>query len=131
MTTDFVAILPAPHLIHHYRQLAYISGDDRPVWLTQVDGAEVTDILKWTSDGFIYYMSTLPNLPGTRHLFRIQFRTPQNSIGSGRKQQPECVSCNRTMENLGQSFISIHINLKRSKSCFAFNPLLNATREFR
>lgn len=102
MTSDFVAILPAPHLIHHYRQLAYISGDDRPVWLTQVDGAEVTDILKWTSDGFIYYMSTLPNLPGTRHLFRIQFRTPQNSIGSGKKQQPECVSCNRTMENLGR-----------------------------
>ena len=62
--------------------------------MTQVDGAEVTDILKWTADGFVYYMSTLPNKPGTRHLFRIQFRTPQ--------QQPECVTCNRTMENLGK-----------------------------
>ena len=101
-TRDFVTVLPAPHLIHHYRQLAYRSGDQL-VWLTQVNGAEVTDILKWTSDGFIYYMSTLPNKPGTRHLFRIQFRAPPYTY------IPECVTCNRTMENLGQYFISSQI----------------------
>ena len=103
-TRDFVTVLPAPHLIHHYRQLAYRSGDQL-VWLTQVNGAEVTDILKWTSDGFIYYMSTLPNKPGTRHLFRIQFRAPPYTSNNLQKQ-PECVTCNRTMENLGQYFIS-------------------------
>jgi len=106
-TRDFVTVLPAPHLIHHYRQLAYRSGDQL-VWLTQVNGAEVTDILKWTSDGFIYYMSTLPNKPGTRHLFRIQFRAPPYTY------IPECVTCNRTMENLGRKEICEYYEVEMS-----------------
>ena len=97
----FILSIKLHNYNHANRQLAYKSGDDRPVWLTQVNGAEVTDILKWTSDGFIYYMSTLPNKPGTRHLFRIQFRAPPYT-STNHQQQPECVTCNRTMEDLGQ-----------------------------
>ena len=131
-TQDFVTILPAPFLKHHYRQLVYVTGDSK-VYLTKVDGkcddqkrlflftflqffvyiylafvqilvsclftflllisgAEVTDILEWTEDGFIYYMSTLPYQPGTRHLFRMKIHSTQKSS--------ECVSCNRTMEDI-------------------------------
>ena len=91
---DFVTILPAPFLQHHYRQLVYVVGDTRN-YLTKVDGAEVTEILKWSRDGHIYYMSTLPYKPGTRHMFRI--KAPMNA-GPG-KHEPECVTCNRTMLN--------------------------------
>ena len=94
-TQDFVTILPAPFLKHHYRQLVYVTGDSR-TYLTKVDGAEVTEILKWTDDGYIYYMSTLPYKPGTRHLFRMKAPQTENSGNN----VPECVSCNRTMEDL-------------------------------
>ena len=36
-TQDFVTILPAPFLKHHYRQLVYVTGDSK-VYLTKVDG---------------------------------------------------------------------------------------------
>ena len=77
--------------------MAYITGKDRPVFLTKVAGAEVTEILKW-KDGFVYYIATLPNKPGTRHLFKV--RAPpvvtKREVANG----IECLTCNRTMPDL-------------------------------
>ena len=106
--SDFVTILPAPFLRHHYRQLVYVTGNsdaDRH-YLTKVDGAEVTDILKWKPDGYIYYMSTLPHQPGTRHLFKIRAPPMARNDGhvstSSSPVQAQCVTCNRTMKDLSR-----------------------------
>ena len=38
--------------------------------------AEVTEIVKWTADNQVYYVSTLPANPGARHLFKLQIGAP-------------------------------------------------------
>ena len=91
---DFVTILPAPFLRHHYRQLVYITGENRQ-FLTKVEGAEVTEILKW-KDGFVYYMATLPHQPGTRHLYKV--RAPPVVTKGEAANGIECLTCNRTMD---------------------------------
>ncbi len=88
----------------------------------------MTEILKWTPDGYIYYMSTMPDQPGVRHLFRI--RDPQSSktkkpelfstsrnllafkcieyiimpviLGSNDVKEAECVTCQRKMKELNR-----------------------------
>lgn len=75
----------------------YLTDGSR-TYLTKVDGAEVIEILKWTMDGYIYYMSTLPLQPGTRHLYRI--RAPPNARSQGVANVPECITCNRTMTDV-------------------------------
>lgn len=95
-TKDFVVIESAPFLKHHYRQLVYYANGDS-VFLTKTAGAEVTEILKWTRDGYIYYIATLPDQPGSRHLYRTLAPSSHSYIKSS---GPECLTCNKTMTDL-------------------------------
>ena len=45
--------------------------------------SEVTEIVAWTADDSVYYISTLPDSPGSRHLYRLQLDQPDT----------ECLSC--------------------------------------
>ena len=61
-TSDrFLAILPAENTKHRYRQLFLVdTGTGSRTQLTTTDESEVTQILEWTGDDMVYYISTLP-----------------------------------------------------------------------
>ena len=52
VTFDFVTILPASHLKHNFRQIAHVSNGSK-TFLTKIEDAEVTEILKWTAEGWL------------------------------------------------------------------------------
>ena len=60
-TSDrFLAILPAENTKHRYRQLFLVdTGTGSRTQLTTAE-SEVTQILEWTGDDMVYYISTLP-----------------------------------------------------------------------
>ena len=84
-THDFVTILPAPFIRHHYRQLVYVAKDER-TYLTKAE-ITVVEVLAWKDD-YIFFVSTLPDQPGARHLFRILSPTAKAS-----NSNPECLTC--------------------------------------
>ena len=76
------------------RQLLYVAGNGKTrTFLTKVDGAEVVEILAWTKENFIYYLSTLPNEPGARHIFRVRSPTAQHNANEPYNGYPECLTC--------------------------------------
>jgi len=81
----FLAILPAPSLQHRPRQL-FLVEDGSKVLLTKQPDTEVTEVHGWTSDDRVFYTSTLPGEPGTRHLYVLK-------LGS-QGEEPECLTCN-------------------------------------
>ena len=91
-TTPFFVYISSVFCLHFFIFCSHFCQLFVYLCILPFSGAEVTDILEWTEDGFIYYMSTLPYQPGTRHLFRMKIHSTQKSS--------ECVSCNRTMEDI-------------------------------
>ena len=71
----------------------YVTPNDRMrTYLTKVEGAEVVEILAWTKENYIYYISTLPLQPGSRHIFRI--RSPTAAVnGMHGYGFAECLTC--------------------------------------
>lgn len=81
----FLAIMPAATKFR-LRQLWLVDTDaDTHTMLTN-HLSEVTQIVEWTRDDQIYYISTLPEDPGARHLYRVQLGQEDSA--------PECLSCN-------------------------------------
>ena len=77
-----------------YRQLLYVAGNGKTrTFLTKVNGAEVVEILAWTKENYIYYISTLPNQPGSRHIFRVRSPTAPHNIKESYNGYPECLTC--------------------------------------
>ena len=77
-----------------YRQLLYVAGNGKTrTFLTKVNGAEVVEILAWTKENYIYYISTLPNQPGSRHVFRVRSPTAPHNIKESYNGYPECLTC--------------------------------------
>ena len=67
-------------------------------FLTRGEG-EVTKILSWSRDGYVYYLSTLPGDAGSRHLYRVASpRLHHMAISI----DPECLSCNRDKDGDGK-----------------------------
>ena len=79
---EFLAILPDNSNKYRFRQLFMVG--ERLIRLTK-ENAEVTRVVKWTKDDQIYYISTLPGEPGTRHLFKLQIGKPSRT----------CLTCNQ------------------------------------
>ena len=76
------------------RQLLYVAGHGKSKkFLTKVDGAEVVEILAWTKEDYIYYLSTLPNEPGSRHIFRVRSPTAPHNTNEHYNGDPECLTC--------------------------------------
>ena len=80
----FLAILPASSMRYRYRQLFIIDTDRNSRTLLTNREAEVTEIVEWTKDNQVYYVSTLPGDPGARHLFKLQIGAPATI----------CLTCN-------------------------------------
>ena len=84
-------------MIYHFfqnRQLLYVAGNGKTrTFLTKVDGAEVVEILAWTKENYIYYISTLPYQPGSRHIFRVRSPTAPHNIKESYNGYPECLTC--------------------------------------
>ena len=80
----FLAILPASSMRYRFRQLFIIDTDGNSRTLLTKQEAEVTEIVEWTQDDQVYYISTLPGDPGARHLFKLQIGEPSNT----------CLTCN-------------------------------------
>ena len=77
-----------------FRQLLYVAGNGKTrTFLTKVDGAEVVEILAWTKENYIYYLSTLPNEPGARHIFRVRSPTAPHRANEPYNITPECLTC--------------------------------------
>ncbi len=68
---SFVTVLSDPHTSSRFRQVVLVSGggNQERTFLTRGNG-EVDKILSWATDGYVYYLATLPGDAGTRHLFR-------------------------------------------------------------
>jgi len=83
-------------LKHKFRQLAHIS-DGTTTFLTNIEAGEVTEVLHWSSEGYIYYIATLDGNPGSRFFYRIL--SPTESKSRNVQAMPECLSCkNNTQE---------------------------------
>jgi len=80
----FLAILPSSQMRYRFRQLFIIDTDSNSRTLLTKQEAEVTEIVEWTQDDQVYYISTLPGDPGARHLFKLQIGQPSNT----------CLTCN-------------------------------------
>jgi len=81
---QFLAILPSSSMRYRYRQLFIINTDNNSRTLLTKQEAEVTEVVDWTKDDQVYYISTLPGDPGARHLFKLQIGEPTNT----------CLTCN-------------------------------------
>ena len=98
-------------------------------YLTKVDGAEVVEILAWTKENYIYYISTLPYKPGARHIFRIRSPTAPHDIKGGNNGFPECLTCSPTSEDdlsMSKGFTtpkeaSNHMEFLHRESCNYFS----------
>ncbi len=88
-----------------FPQLAQItatsSAKTQPVSLTH-GTFHVTEIAKWDEDrGFVYYLATLPDEPGTRHLFRVgdlslRNQKKEDEAGNGTDPSlPVCLTCRK------------------------------------
>ena len=90
--SDFATIQADPGTDARYQQVLVVSGD-RKTFLTS-DKADVTEILQWAQDGYLYYMATLPHQPGTRHFYRVPSPRLRHSNPDLAEVGPECLSCN-------------------------------------
>ena len=82
------------------RQLLYVAGNGKTrTFLTKVDGAELQDILAWTKENYIYYRSTLPYQPGSRHIFRVRSPTAPHDPNEPYNGYPECLTCPSSPED--------------------------------
>ncbi len=98
--------------------MVYQVGDSR-TFLTKVDGAEVVEVLKWTEDGYVYYISTLPYKPGTRHMFKIRVPTSANN-----PEAAQCLTCNLTMSDLGREKCTYYdVSMSKDGSFTSMNCL--------
>ena len=79
----FLVILPDNSHEYRFRQLFLIDIENNSRTLLTSAEAEVTEIVEWTKEDQVYYISTLPGNPGSRHLFRLQ-------IGDS---NIECLTC--------------------------------------
>lgn len=84
---DFVTILSKPSSKHRYRQVMLVS-DQKRTFLTQRN-ADVTNIAKWSKDGYIYFMAVAEDRPGSEHMYRI----PSPNL-SNDDLNAHCMSCN-------------------------------------
>jgi len=82
-TKRFLAILPAASMRYRLRQMFLIDTKENKRTLLTKEFSEVTEILAWTADDVVYYIATLPDSPGSRHLFRLSLSQPDT----------ECLSC--------------------------------------
>jgi len=84
---QFLVILPAASMRYRYRQLFIIDTDGNSRTLLTKQEAEVTEIIEWTKDDQVYYISTLPGDPGARHLFKLQIGEPSNTCLTCKHQE--------------------------------------------
>ena len=70
---QFLAILPASSMKYRFRQLFIIDTEGNSRTLLTKQEAEVTEVVEWTQDDQVYYISTLPGDPGARRLFLFYF----------------------------------------------------------
>ena len=89
---DFVTILSDPHQSEQYRQLLFVSASSNSRTYLTKEKADVAEVLKWSKDGYIYYMSRLLGQPRSRHLFKV----PQPSNNNVESMAPVCITCNRS-----------------------------------
>ncbi len=66
-----VTTLSDPHSVHRFRQVVLVdsSGTRERTQLTHML-ADVVKVLKWAKDGYVYFIATMEDRPGTRQLFR-------------------------------------------------------------
>jgi len=102
---DFVVISAASFTRHHYKQLLYVTEKGKTrTYLTKIEEAEVVDILAWTKENYIYYISTLPKQPGSRHIFRILSPTVAVHARWANSGLPECLTCSSHQDEATSQF---------------------------
>ena len=95
-SSDFATILADSRQDARYQQLLVVSQNSK-TFLTSEE-ADVMEITKWAKDGYIYYTSTLPGQPGTRHFYRVPSPNLRHSNPALARAGPECLSCNLSDE---------------------------------
>ena len=95
---DFLVVWQNKDLKEKYRQLLLVTpaknegGEEKRQFLTDFK-ADVKEVLKWSSDGTVYFTASLPDEPGALHVYKLNPYGPQTE-----DRKAKCVSCDMKLD---------------------------------